>query len=156
MTELGGSTSTMWNRSESWPLLLQIPNSFEELESMSVYLASCSEALRRPEDAAIYQVKNPQENLAELEEKIVKQGRGGIAILPALHPWSQVLLRLPDVEHHVLWSPGRDALPTGVIRREVNLTFPDRRWINVTRTRGTMSVPQRWHTHVFVDTKNPN
>ena len=128
-----------------------IPTTWEELVALRSYLDSCPGTyLRHPEDQKfydLYQEHIPREIFLEIIKKQIQPNRR--AILKNRFPYSNVLQNLPDVGHYILWNFDGQ-LNDGQIEEEVKIQFPDHQWFVVESAPNRKSVPEIWHTHIFV------
>ncbi len=131
---------------------ITIPQTWEELEAIKDYLKTADRDFLRfneeADDYTIFRQVIPRELQIEL---ILKQiGELDHAILVNRYPYSRLLSNLPYVKHWSLWSK-TSVLSDEEIKKIVSEKFPHQRWIAVESE--IKSMPEIWHTHVFVENR---
>lgn len=128
-----------------------VPTTWEELVAMRSYLDSCPGSyLRHNEDQNFYDTYQqlvPKEILLKVIRKQIEPET--TKLLKNRFPYSNVLQNLPDVGQFVLWSTD-GPLSDKKIEEEVNKHFSEYEWFAVESAPHRKSVPEIWHTHIFV------
>lgn len=128
-----------------------IPTTWEELVALRSYLDSCPGTyLRLPEDQKfydLYQEYVKRDIFLEIIKKQIEPERK--AILKNRFPYSNVLHNLHDVGHYILWSLD-GPLSDDAVEEEVKQQFPNNKWFVLESAPDRKSVPEIWHTHIFV------
>lgn len=130
----------------------EAPRTWEELVSLRSYLIDCSVLfLRFEKDQITYKRETDNLPRSVVLDRVLKQmGGKRLAILPNKYPHTFVLQNLPKVSHFCLWSIDGD-LDDRRIKEEIEMEFPNKVWMNMTRAQGKFSIPEIWHTHVYIN-----
>lgn len=130
-----------------------IPQNFEELVAMKDMLDTFDgDVVRFEDDEAKYQKYLESLPRGEMLQKIKEKiGEEGIALLSNDFPYTRVLSNLPHVRHYCLWSL-KGELDKNQIKNEVEKSVAGR-YFAVERSLYRKSIPEIWHTHVFVEEK---
>lgn len=131
----------------------KIPETWEELESLKDYLADCDVLfLRKETDQKVYKNHTGSLTREEILKLIIDQMNGNkIAILKNLFPHTNLLSNFPKMEHYCIWSLSGE-LNDDQIMSIVNSKFPEiTRWMSMTRREGHFSIPEIWHSHIYLE-----
>ncbi len=127
------------------------PRTWEELIALKNYINSCPGTyLRHPSDEKFYTTYRqvvPKEYFLEVIKKQIEPDQ--IKLLKNGFPYTKVLQHLPRVGQFTLWSL-QGPLEDEKIEQEVNRIFPEKMWFAVESAPHRKSVPEIWHTHIFV------
>lgn len=131
-----------------------VPKTWEELVALRTYLDSCPGSyLRHPEDELFYSTYRelaPKNIFLEIIKRQIEPEKR--KLLQNRFPYTRVLQHLPDVAQYVLWSL-EGPLTDEEITEEVNKVFSDYEWFAVESAPHRKSVPEIWHTHIFIKGK---
>ena len=128
-----------------------IPSTWEEFQSLREYLTDCSDRfLRFEKDQEFY---NTQMGKLTREEVVmqIKDQMGGerVALIKNKYPHTNLLQNFPNAKHYVLWS-FRGELKEDEIKYEVEKKFGGSEWFYMTRKNGFKSIPEIWHTQIYI------
>lgn len=129
-----------------------IPKTWEEFLSIKPQLGALpGQYLRHKEDQLFYDLYRqslPKEAFLAIITQQMQPDRA--KLLLNRFPYSNMLQHLPDVAHYCLWSLD-GPLSEERIREEVVEIFPDNEWMEVESAPVRKSVPEIWHTHIFIN-----
>jgi len=130
------------------------PRTWNELLELRDYLTVCDVSfLRKTQDHRKYQSDMNSVSREEGVRLITEQFEGkDVAIIPNKYPHTNLLKYLPDVTHYCLWSL-RGELTDREIELEVMRKFSNKKWTWMTRKAGYVSIPEIWHSHIYVASK---
>lgn len=126
------------------------PKSWEELCAMKDSIdAYDNKTLRFEDDEDEYQRYLGSHGREEILENIRnKIGPTGVALLANDFSYTRLLVDLPEVTHYCLWNT-QGAMTLEQIREYLSQTKFSQ-WFAVERKPTSKSIPEIWHTHVFV------
>lgn len=130
----------------------QPPNTWEELKKLRDYLTDCDVSfLRLQKDQETYQNYEKSLDRSQILKNITSKMQGKRkAILKNEFPHTNVLKNLRNISHYCLWSLDGE-MNQNAIEQMVTNAFPDRKWFYMTRKKGKFSIPEIWHTHIYVN-----
>lgn len=134
--------------------LPQPPQNWEELVALKEYLTDCPVAfLRFQKSQEKYTGEMNSVSREEGLDKIkVKMNGQEVAIVENIYPHDYVLQNLPNVSHYCLWST-RGPLTESEINEVVDPQFSPKKWMSMTRRVGYVSIPEIWHSHIYVNSR---
>ncbi len=131
-----------------------LPTTWEELLALRTFLDSCPGSyLRHPEDQNFYELYQqliPKDIFLEIIRRQIEPQKK--RILLNRFPYSRVLQNLPNVSQYVFWSLA-GPLSDIEVEHEVDRRFPKYEWFAVESAPHRKSVPEIWHTHIFLNEK---
>lgn len=127
------------------------PTTWEELVALRSYIDRCPGTyLRHPEDQQFYDLYRNLTPKDIFLEVIIKQIEPQeTKLIKNRFPYTRILQFLPDVAQYTLWNL-RGPMSEREIEQGVKNVFPDKVWMAVESSPERKSVPEIWHTHVFV------
>jgi hypothetical protein len=127
-----------------------LPQTWDDLVALKDTLNDASRTFLRLDDELndykIFCEVIPKD--VQIELILRQMGERDSAILVNRFPYSRLLGNLPNVKHWSLWSKS-GAMTDEEIKLAVETRFPNQRWIAVESA--VKSMPEIWHTHVFVE-----
>ena len=132
----------------------EIPKTWEELLNLRDYLSNCDALFLRGSDHQIeYNSHIGDLSRSTVLDLITDQMDGkNIALLVNAFPHYNILKNLPNVLHYCLWSKS-GPLSKEQINHEVEKKFSGEKWFNMTRDKGYFSIPEIWHSHIYINAK---
>lgn len=132
--------------------LPEAPKTWEELVSLRNYLTDCSKFfLRKSKDQKKYDSDMKGMTGSEITTKIKKQMKGKtVALIINEYPHTNILQNFLKAKHYCLWST-KKSLTEKEIKDEVGKKFPSSEWFSMTRKSGYRSVPEIWHTQIYIN-----
>jgi hypothetical protein len=129
-----------------------IPTSWEEFLSIKPQLGALpGQYLRHKEDQLFYdlyrQHLSKEDFLAIITQQMLPDR---VKLLLNRFPYTNFLQHLPDVAHYCLWSLD-GPLSEAKIQEEIVKKFPTNEWMEVESAPVRKSVPEIWHTHIFIN-----
>lgn len=127
------------------------PSTWEELLSLKHYISSTDEICRYPDDHEFYITYSRLVPRAIFLQIIKEQMKGKeIALLKNNFPYGLLLEDVPFVKHYLVWSTKGKITPEDIIEL-IEEVFPGKKWFETESHDEKKSVPEIWHTQVFIN-----